>query len=192
MHNEDEEKITLDRETFKTLSSGTRIDIIKSLGVRRKTLSELSKQFGMSVSTVKQHLDNLAGAGLIEQMDDGHKWKYYELTRKGRGVLNPEDRKVWILLSLSVVAVLLTVADAFTGFFAVLLSSRRPFEVLAGVAESIGKDAAPLTGNGDAGGITGAVAAHGALPWIHIVLIIAFSVLAGFFATRALKKRRQL
>ncbi|UCC91990.1 MAG: helix-turn-helix transcriptional regulator [Candidatus Aenigmatarchaeota archaeon] len=67
-----EEKITLDKEVFKTLASGTRVDILKSLDVRRKTLSELSKQFGMSVSTVKEHLENLVSVGLIEQMDEGH------------------------------------------------------------------------------------------------------------------------
>jgi len=40
---DDEEKITLDRQTFKILASDTRVDILKSLKVRRKTLSELSK-----------------------------------------------------------------------------------------------------------------------------------------------------
>jgi DNA-binding transcriptional ArsR family regulator len=101
-----EEKITLDKEVFKTLASGTRVDILKSLDRRRKTLTELSKQFGMSVSTVKEHLDNLVSVGLIEQKDEGYKWKYYELTRKGKDILHPEDKKIWILLSISAVAMI--------------------------------------------------------------------------------------
>ncbi len=101
-----EEKITLDRETFKVLSSDTRIRILKYLNTRRMTLSELSKRLKMSVSTVKEHLDNLAAAGLIVQKDEGHKWKYYELTRKGKNIINPVEKKVFIILGLSVVAFL--------------------------------------------------------------------------------------
>lgn len=79
-----EDKITLDKESFKSLASGTRISILKSLDVRRKTLTELSKQLSMSPSTVKEHMENLCNADLTVQVDDGHKWKYYELTNKGK------------------------------------------------------------------------------------------------------------
>ncbi len=43
-----EDKITLDRESFRTLASKTRVDILKSLDRRRKMLAELSRQFRMS------------------------------------------------------------------------------------------------------------------------------------------------
>ena len=104
MYGEEDEKITLDKKAFKTLASDTRIGILKSLGVRRKMLSELAKEHKMSVSTVSEHLGKLVDAELIRQVDDGHKWKYYELTRKGKAVLNPEEKKIWILLSLSLLA----------------------------------------------------------------------------------------
>jgi DNA-binding transcriptional ArsR family regulator len=112
-----DEKITLDREVFRTLASGTRVDIIKSLDRRRKTLSELAKQFNMSVSTIKEHLENLVAVGLIVQMDEGHKWKYYELTRKGRGILHPEDKRVWILLGVSALAFIAIGLDLAKNFF---------------------------------------------------------------------------
>jgi DNA-binding transcriptional ArsR family regulator len=113
-----EEKITLDKDVFRTLASGTRVDIIKSLDKRRKTLSELSSQFGMSVSTVKEHLDNLVAVGLIVQMDEGHKWKYYELTKKGKSILHPEDKKIWILLGMAALGMLGLVFDlASKAFF---------------------------------------------------------------------------
>jgi len=114
-----EEKITLDRETFRVLASDTRVRILKYLNMRRMTLSELSKRLKMSVSTVKEHLDSLCSAGLIEQKDEGHKWKYYELTRKGRGIVNPVEKKVFIILGLSVVAFL---ASSY-GFFSKLYST---------------------------------------------------------------------
>ena len=129
MYGEEEEKITLDKQTFKTLASDTRVGILKSLTVRRKTLSELAKEYGMSVSTIKEHLDNLVTAGLIVQKDDGHKWKYYELTRKGRGVLNPEEKKIWILLSLSALAVIAAGFDMATGFFGKAASRLSPATV---------------------------------------------------------------
>ncbi|NIO21828.1 MAG: ArsR family transcriptional regulator [Candidatus Aenigmarchaeota archaeon] len=112
-----EEKITLDKEVFRTLASGTRVDILKSLDRRRKTLTELSKQFGMSVSTVKEHLDNLVKVGLIEQKDEGHKWKYYELTGKGKDILHPENKKIWILLSISALAMIGIGYDLFRNFY---------------------------------------------------------------------------
>lgn len=99
-----EDKITLDKKTFKVLSSDTRIEILKYLEKRRMTLTELSERLKMSVSTVKEHLDSMSSAELIEQKDEGRKWKYYELTRKGRNIMNPVDKKVFIVLALSLFA----------------------------------------------------------------------------------------
>jgi DNA-binding transcriptional ArsR family regulator len=101
-----EESITLDRKAFKVLASDTRVDILKHLGKRRMTLTELSKRLGMSASSVKEHMDGLASAGLVVQKDDGHKWKYYELTGKGRGILSPVDKRVYFILGISVILML--------------------------------------------------------------------------------------
>jgi DNA-binding transcriptional ArsR family regulator len=109
-----EDKITLDRKAFKVLSSDTRVDILKYLGKRRMTLTELSKRLGMSASTVKEHLGNLSEAGLVEQKDDGHKWKYYELTRKGKGILSPMDNRVFLVLASSMAVMLGSLYSMFT------------------------------------------------------------------------------
>lgn len=106
-----EDKITLDREAFRTLASKTRVSILKSLGRRRKILSELSREFGMSPSTIKEHMDNLARADLVVQIDDGHKWKYYELTPKAREILHPGGSRIYIMLSLSLFAIVVTSLD---------------------------------------------------------------------------------
>jgi len=111
-----EEKITLDKKVFRTLASDTRISILKSLDVRRKMLAELAKELGMSPSTVKEHMDSLRKAGLVTLKDDGHKWKYYELTRDGKNILHPGDMKVWVILSLSGLAFLVTAYDMVSGF----------------------------------------------------------------------------
>jgi DNA-binding transcriptional ArsR family regulator len=164
MYGEDEEeKITIDKKTFKTLASDTRIGILKSLNVRRKTLSELAKEHRMSVSTVKEHLDNLVGAGLIVQMDDGHKWKYYELTRKGSAVLNPEEKKVWIMLSLSLLAAIAAGLDAVTGvfsrvFMAFASNAERSPQIFGGGRDIITAPTAPIIENATEKAASAAVA----------------------------------
>jgi predicted ArsR family transcriptional regulator len=167
-----EDKITLDREAFKALSSDTRIGILKSLKRRRKMLAELSKELRMSNSTVKEHLDNLVKVGLIVQIDDGHKWKYYELTRKGRHILHPEETKILVLLSVSALAVIFTTFDLFGRF--VTFSAPRAMEAMEaakdGASDMLGETlpaAAP------------AVAVAPAIPFIHIAVLIIFSALFG-------------
>ncbi|MHA2068874.1 MAG: ArsR/SmtB family transcription factor, partial [Candidatus Thorarchaeota archaeon] len=169
-----EDKITLGRDAFKALSSDTRIGILKSLKRRRKMLAELSKELRMSNSTVKEHLDNLVKVGLIVQIDDGHKWKYYELTRKGRHILHPEETKILVLLSVSALAVIFTTFDLFGRFVTFSASkSTEAMEALrdAGASDALG-EALPA-----AAPAVGAVAP--AIPYIHIAVLIIFSALFG-------------
>ncbi len=104
-------KITLDRETFKALAADTRIEMLKALSLHKLTLTDFSSKFGMSPSTIKEHLDRLVEAGLIEVEDRGMKWKYYKLTVKGENIVTPVETKVWILLGVSV---LMLLASGFT------------------------------------------------------------------------------
>lgn len=104
----DEDKIVLDRKSFEALAVDSRVKILKSLKQRRKTLSELAKEQKMSVSGVKEHLETLEKVDLIEKIDDGHKWKYYELTKKGKEIIAPREIRVWILLAISIFALVLS------------------------------------------------------------------------------------
>jgi DNA-binding transcriptional ArsR family regulator len=99
-----EKKITLDRKTFKALAADTRIEILKRLGEHQQTLTDLAEEFDMAPSTIKEHLDKLVQAGLIQQVEKGMKWKYYKLTRKGRKLLDPYETKVWIILGTTIIA----------------------------------------------------------------------------------------
>lgn len=171
-----EEKITLDRDTFKTLASGTRVDILKSLDRRRKTLSELSKQFGISVSTVKEHLQTLVKAGLIVQDDDGHKWKYYDLTKKGKRILHPEDTRIWVLLGVSVLAMIGIGYDLFSRYSMqpMFSAARAGGEVLKESADNMVQvpSAAP-----EAFSESWRIAASS--PWLHILGLIIFGIIIG-------------
>jgi DNA-binding transcriptional ArsR family regulator len=79
----------IDRKTLKALSADTRLDILKSLGRRRKMPSELSKELNLAVSTVSEHLDRLEEADLVRREETGHKWIYYSLTQKGESLIKP-------------------------------------------------------------------------------------------------------
>ena len=105
----DEEKIVLDRSAFRALASDTRVDILKSLDERQKTLTELSHDLNLAVATVKEHIIHLVNSDLIFSKDEGRKWKYYELSDKGKAVLYPERKKIWVLL----ISILFTVSLGF-------------------------------------------------------------------------------
>lgn len=80
----------IDRKTLKALAADTRLDILKSLGKRRKTPSELSKELDLATSTVTEHLDKLEKANLIRREETGHKWIYYSLTPQGSNLVKPK------------------------------------------------------------------------------------------------------
>ncbi|MFH1107130.1 MAG: winged helix-turn-helix domain-containing protein [Candidatus Micrarchaeota archaeon] len=80
-------EMAYDSAIFKTLSSETRMELLASLQQRRKTLSELAAEREISLPGAKQHLELLEEAGLIRKIDEGRKWKYYELTPQGKTIL---------------------------------------------------------------------------------------------------------
>lgn len=204
----EDEKITLDRESFRALASDTRVSIIKSLGRRRKMLTELSKELGMSPSTVKEHMDSLSKAGLAIMIDDGHKWKYYELTSKGKNVLNPGQTKVWIMLSISIVGMLVasqgiifSMAPPGMASFSAMKAAddtmlRGPVpsateETAAGAGGITDGDGMPPEESGpllsqapesDAAGAGTNALELPQLPYLHIAALAAFAVIAAFCA----------
>lgn len=110
----DDDKITLDRETFKALAVDSRVKILRILDDRQHTLTDLSQELQMAPSTIKEHLDTLVAAGLIKQVDKGMKWKYYRLTSKGKELLNPYEKKVWIVLATSLLALAVSAYTIFS------------------------------------------------------------------------------
>jgi DNA-binding transcriptional ArsR family regulator len=115
-----EDSITLDRKAFRALSSDSRVAVLKSLARRRKMLVELSRELGMSPSTLSGHMDSLVTAGLVAKIDDGHKWKYYELTRAGRNVVTPGETRIWVIIGIAAFALLFAgygFADSMNPYF---------------------------------------------------------------------------
>jgi len=97
-------KITLDKKTFEALAVDSRINILKALKKRRKTQAELSKELKLSAPTISEHLNKIMKAGLIKKKKQGKKWIYYELTEKGKNIIEPKVTTAFVFaLSLSIV-----------------------------------------------------------------------------------------
>lgn len=108
-------EIKLSSNEFKALSSETRTGIMKLLKERNHTLSELSEKLDLAAPTIKQHLEKLENTEMVEQLDSGHKWKYYTLTKKGKTLIEGNSREnstILIVLgfaSIAMIAILFSV-----------------------------------------------------------------------------------
>ncbi len=102
------EKITLGKEEFKALAAETRLKIIKLLTKRKYTQSELSEELGLSAPTLSEHLRMLERAELVKKLEEGRKWKYFELTNKARGIIAPapEQRTIWLVFATTIFALI--------------------------------------------------------------------------------------
>ncbi|MFH1474168.1 MAG: winged helix-turn-helix domain-containing protein [Candidatus Aenigmatarchaeota archaeon] len=97
----------IDRKTLKALAADTRLDILKSLGKRRKTPSELSKELHLATSTVTEHLEKLEKADLIKREETGHKWIYYSLSRNGENLVKPKYPVQFVfMLSITIIVII--------------------------------------------------------------------------------------
>lgn len=167
------DKITLDREAFKVLAADTRIEILKRLERHKETLSDMAEGMSMSPSTVKEHLDRLSQAGLVEKEDTERKWKYYRLTSKGRSILKPHENRVWFLLAVSIF--LLTGSLYRLATKLALVFNEEPVFAAAEAA----RETAPQLA---------AAPAVSFLPYTEIALVVLFALLSGLFAGYLLRK----
>ncbi|MFH1836342.1 MAG: winged helix-turn-helix domain-containing protein [Methanobacteriota archaeon] len=166
------EKITLDRETFKVLAADTRVEIIKRLSEHKETLTDLAEGLDMSPSTIKEHLNKLVSAGLIEQIEGTTKWKYYKLTGKGERIIKPAETSVWILLAAS--------GLVLAGSFKSLLGKLTNEPVLAMAGKEV-----PEAGLRAFSDLAETQATQ--IPYFELVLVVFFSILTGLLIGRILK-----
>ncbi len=85
------DEIKMDRRTFESLASETRISILKNLDIRQMTITELSRNLELAKSTVHEHLKKLEDVELVEKIESSRKWSYYKLTYKGKRILHPHE-----------------------------------------------------------------------------------------------------
>jgi len=139
----------IDRKTLKALAADTRLDILKSLGKRRKTPSELAKELNLAASTIVEHLNRLEEADLIRREETGHKWIYYNLTEKGSALVRPRiPTNFVIILGICIMVV-------FIGFFYYYNISYANFAGASRTSALTVPESQKTGGESQTGGLTG-------------------------------------
>lgn len=93
--------MSTDKDILKVLVSDTRRDIIKQLSNGSRTPSDLSRMLNKSKSTIVEHLDKLADAGLVEKIErPGGKWVFYSLTKDGESLVPKRSNSILVVLSI--------------------------------------------------------------------------------------------
>ncbi|MBW3022989.1 winged helix-turn-helix domain-containing protein [Candidatus Woesearchaeota archaeon] len=167
-----EDKITIDRSTFKALAADTRVHILKLLDKRRHTQSELSAELKLSVPTIKEHLEALEKASLVKKHEEGYKWKYYGLTEKAKCLLDPERKKVWIMLAVLLISIGGTIITLSKSMF--LGAAKASF-----ASEKLAAEAAPqaLRASEDVA-VQATVQTASQFPYVLVIFLIATLVVA--------------
>lgn len=134
-----EEEALLDPQLFKVLASDRRQEILRLLGQRRMTPSELSRRLDLRKATVLEHLGRLVGSGLVRRCkEDGRLWVYYELTQHGTRLMQPARPRVALLfgsgLAAAAVGVALLVVAPQIALWVAAPESVPPGETLAEIA----------------------------------------------------------
>jgi len=111
------EPVTIvDRDVLKILAVDTRMDILKELSKGSRMPSYLGKKLNKSDATIVEHLSKLEKAGLVKKVEvPGKKFVFYTLTEHGVGVVSTKTRRLVIILSTSILA-LIGGMMSFTGY----------------------------------------------------------------------------
>ena len=171
-----EDKLVIDRETFKALAVDTRLNILKLLITKSYTLTEIAEILKLQNSTVKEHLDTLVKAGLIKKEDTDRKWKYYSITMKGRRIIQPREVRVLFAFVTTLIAAA-AVAIAFWRRFSIV-----PKGMIG--TEAVAEESARLMVATDMPQkmLAGAAPAPAATSVTPLLMLISFIVLVGLSA----------
>lgn len=100
------EELPLEPDLIKVLAADTRREILGQLRDRRMTVTELSEELELGKATVHEHLNKLTEADLVQRDEDDRLWVYYELTGRGKRLLNPQRTRFYLALASGLVAAL--------------------------------------------------------------------------------------
>ncbi|MFA5254212.1 MAG: winged helix-turn-helix domain-containing protein [Methanoregula sp.] len=122
---EETTEYTLDTSTLDSISSETRVLILKSLHNRQKTNAELARELSLTPPTIRHHIERLKETGLVESHEDGRKWVYYHLTPFGEALIRP-DKKWKFSVVLSALLTCLTGLAAVVTYLTLPRLAARP------------------------------------------------------------------
>ncbi len=96
--------ISIDSLTIKALSVETRVKILKLLLKNKLTQTDIAENLKLTIPSIKEHLDFLVKSNLVNRLEEGRKWKYYQVTDKTKSLFNSEYYKFVITLGIFVIS----------------------------------------------------------------------------------------
>jgi DNA-binding transcriptional ArsR family regulator len=106
------EQLPLDADLIDLLASDTRREILGLLKESRMTVTELARELDLRKATVHEHLGKLVDANLVDRDEDDRLWVYYELTPKGKRLLNPRRTRFYLAVGVAVLAAIVAAGAA--------------------------------------------------------------------------------
>ena len=127
-------KVTLNKNDFKTLASETRMNIIKVLDGKKLSLNDISKKTNLSKMTLHEHLEKLIESDFVKKIQrPGHKWIYYTLSWKGKGLVHPENNKVVIMFCLTIFTITVGIIGSLKCIYEyVMFMGSQPYNPIKG------------------------------------------------------------
>ncbi len=196
---DDPDQVVLDRKTVKALGVSTRLDILKLLLEKEKTLSDLASELGLAAPTVKEHLRDLAEAGLVRREETDRKWKYYRITFKGKRVVSPYETKVVFALFASLVLAVVSAYQLFSdrllavgssAYAAAPLAEKTAAPRMAALALDMANTTTTTLLHRAGGGASGAALATWGWIFLLAISVLAIGLIAGHFVTRIVVIRK--
>ena len=168
-------KVTLDKEAFKALASDTRLDILRCLDGKKMTVTELASVTNMNKATLHEHLNKLSTVELIKRVErEGHKWVYYKLSWKGSCLLHPENNRIVVMFSATILVLIAGIVGIINYISSMIIPS---------ITQDGGMLTAPEKGAEDMNGLTyvsdqgSNLSANPYFLYLAIICIIAFVIL---------------
>ncbi len=124
-------ELKLDGKMFEVLSSGTRRKILKELYIQPTTVSKLSRTMNIQKSAIFNHMVILIDAGLVNKKNTNNEFVYYELTEKGKTLVDHQsvtDYKIYVLLTSSALLIIAGFVEIYKYINNILQSISKPPE----------------------------------------------------------------
>lgn len=158
----------IDRTTIKALSAETRLRILKLLSEHRATGADISRLLGLSPSTVNEHLKKLEAAGLILRRETGHKWVYYEPSRKGGTLVARPSLQFVVVLAIGILV--------FLGGAFLAIIVQRGLPAPPGASESAATTTTTTIAQESAGVVADAVTQPSLLPIVAMLVGVVIMI----------------
>lgn len=103
-------KVFLPIQTFKNLVSEDTLCILQQLDTHKLSVNQLIEKTNLSRNQIKSQLQKLLDSKLIKEKHN-HQLPQYSLTFKGSSLLHPENSRILVLFTASILTLLISIGS---------------------------------------------------------------------------------